>query len=95
MESTVSAGEIPVVRKGPLYLTKLYTPLKPESKLAPKIKNQKQKTQMTPKQIYARLEIIEKVLTTQQRHISEHWTVEQMFDETFRLGLKRKKNNVV
>ena len=39
---------------------------------------------MTPKQIYARLEIIEKVLTSQQRHIAKHWTVEQMFDETFR-----------
>ena len=90
MESTVGTGEIAVVRKGPLYLTKLYAPLKPDPKLGtPKTKNPKQKTQMTPKQIYARLEIIEKVLATQQRHISEHWTIEQMFDETFRLGSRQ------
>ena len=86
MDAAVSIGQLEAVNKGPAYLTKLYSQLHsdPKSSGPPQPKNTKPKGQMTPKQIYARLEIIEKVLTSQQRHIAKHWTVEQMFDETFR-----------
>ena len=85
IDTVVSIGQLEPVNKGPLYLTKLYSPVNPDQKLGPQqAKSDKPKGQMTPKQIYARLEIVEKVLTSQQRGIAKHWTVQEMSDETVR-----------
>ena len=86
IEQLVALGMIESVNRSPLYLTKLFSPLVAAEPKTPsqkaKVSQVKEKT--SPKQIYARMETIDKVLTNQQRHIAKHWTVEQMFDETFR-----------
>ena len=84
IERTVQLGLIEAVNRTPVYISKIWTPFN-IAKSGPKAgAKPRPKAVTNPKQMYARYDLVEKVLKEQQRLIAKHWTIEQIFEETFR-----------
>merc|ERR1712131_549195 len=98
LNATVNIGTLESVQRTPLYYTKVFTPFATEAqkRTNPTSRNKKENI-LTPKQTYARLEIVEKIIRTQQTLLAKHWDTEKYFFATFEMveiGLKHHNNCV-
>ena len=92
MKMMVTRINIILVSKTPIYYTKTFSPFATESKGRP---GGKRGEVLSPKQTWARLEIVYKIIRTQQALMSKHWKTDQLFDNTFTLieiGIKHSNS---
>ena len=83
--------------KTAIYYTKTFAPFATETKGRPGAANVKRANQLSPKQTWARLEIVYKIIRQQQTLLSKHWKTEQLFENTFQLieiGIKHSNSCV-
>ena len=91
IERTVQLGTIEAVNKTPVFISKIWTPFILANN-GPKVGVKPRPKGITnPKQMWARYDLIEKILKDQQRLIAKHWSVEQIFEETFRTEFDQTK----
>jgi len=97
LDATVNLGTLDSVSKTAIYFTKTFAPFATETKGRPGANVKRNVNQLSPKQTWARLEIVYKIIRQQQTLLSKHWKTEQLFENTFQLieiGIKHSNSCV-